>query len=88
MPPVEPAIRCILRSTKGDAIESVLPVRRPATITVVLAPISCVRRCGALKYIFFCGFTIFIFREKIVKLEVSLLIFHILDVHVLGAVFV
>ena len=49
MPPVEPGIRCILRSTKGAAIESVFPVLRPATIAVVLAPISCVRRWGLLK---------------------------------------
>ena len=49
MPPVEPGIRCILRRTKGEAMESVLPVRRPATMTVVLAPMSCVRRCGVLK---------------------------------------
>jgi len=28
-------------------------VRRPATITVVFAPISCVSRCGSLKYICF-----------------------------------
>ena len=36
MPPVLPAMRCMLRSTKGEAIESVLPVRRPATMTVVV----------------------------------------------------
>ena len=59
IPPVEPGIRCILRSTKGEAIESVFPVRRPATITVVLAPISCVNLCGVLKYIFFFGCSIF-----------------------------
>ena len=34
-------------------MESVLPVRRPATMTVVLAPMSCVNRCGSLKYICF-----------------------------------
>ena len=38
--PVEPTIRCIFLKTKGAAILSVLPVRRPATITVVLAPIN------------------------------------------------
>ena len=49
MPPVEPGIRCILRRTNGAAMLSVLPVRRPATITVVFAPMSCVRRWGLLK---------------------------------------
>ena len=49
MPPVEPGMRCMLRRTKGEAIESVLPVRRPATMTVVLAPMSWVRRWGVLK---------------------------------------
>ena len=46
MPPVLPVIRCIFRRTKGTAILSVLPMRRPATITVVFAPISCVRALG------------------------------------------
>ena len=49
MPPVEPGMRCMFLRTNGEAILSVLPVRLPATITVVLAPISCVSRCGALK---------------------------------------
>ena len=49
MPPVEPGIHCILRRTKGAAIESVFPDLRPATITVVFAPISCVKRGGLLK---------------------------------------
>ena len=59
MPPVEPGIRCILRSTIGAAIEPVFPVLRPATITVALAPISCVRCCGLLKKTLFsliCNF--------------------------------
>ena len=44
MPPVESGIRRILRRTNGAAILSVLPARRPATITVVFAPISCIIR--------------------------------------------
>ena len=43
-------IRCILRKTNGTAMLSVLSVCRPATITVVFAPISCVSRLGLLNY--------------------------------------
>ena len=50
MPPVLPGMRCMLRSTNGEAIESVFPVRRPATMTVVLAPMYWASSWGLLKY--------------------------------------
>lgn len=64
MPPVEPGIRCILRKANGAAMLSVLPVRRPATMTVVLAPISCVSRCGLLKYTCFFAIVIVVLGER------------------------
>ena len=67
---------------------SVLPVRRPATITVVFAPISCVRRWGLLKYTFFCaivGIVLWV-REKRVKFQIDFLELNILNVDGFGPV--
>ena len=88
MPPVEPGIRCMLRKTNGEAILSVLPVRRPATMTVVFAPMSWVRRCGALKYIrfFFCSINRVGGWEKRRFFEVGFLELDILNVEVFGLI--
>ena len=67
---------------------SVLPVRRPATITVVLAPISCVNLCGLLKYTFFCAIVSGVLgvREKRVKFQIHFLELDILNVDASGTV--